>query len=101
MWCHLPHAGQVERDRRLQSSATEETLGTEGQAAVSSHVDQQDLSQTLIKSIFTVTGTLVTLKLGQGGVLSVQRPALKGSNYPPQTPLKQPLMAPLPAPRPL
>lgn len=27
---------------------TEETLGTEGQAAVSSHVDQQGLSQTLI-----------------------------------------------------
>lgn len=56
------------------------------------------------KRVFTVTGTLVTLKLGQGGVFSAQGPVLQGSDYPLQTPLKQgnpvsswwPLVASLP-----
>lgn len=41
------------------------------------------------KRVLTVTGTLVIMKLGQGGVLSAQGPMLKGSNYPLQTHLKQ------------
>lgn len=59
-------------------------LGTEGQAASCLKPrGSARLEPDFDERVFTVTGTLVPLKLGQGGVLSAQGLMLKESNYPP------------------